>query len=97
MSEKTLAQALLDLHRPWYEISGKRHEHRVYVHTDDLDAAPNHVCVIGEAAGLHEPCEPGEMHLVEACIECRQVTEDGDPAFPIWPCPTAQLAQQALQ
>jgi hypothetical protein len=83
-----LADALLALHRPWYESRRRRYEHRVLVFPEDVPEG--HVCHIGDL----DSCS-AEEHYIEACVECRQTTEDGDPAFPLWPCPTARLALAA--
>ncbi len=84
-----LAEAILALHKPWYEVNGVRHAHRVLVAREDVPK--DHVCHIG---GL-DACSP-EDHYVDACNECRWTIEDCDPASPLWPCPTARLAQKAL-
>lgn len=75
------------LHVPWYEASGKRYENRVYVPQCDMEHVTDHVCTLGDAYHA-EACIPGEEHQVLACCECRQATEDGDPGYPLWPCPT---------
>ncbi len=75
--------AALALHKPQVVMpSGGRYEHTVRVE-----------CGEGVCDGTYEqPCaesDDGE-HELPACWECRQVTEDGDAASPLWPCPTAR-------
>jgi hypothetical protein len=86
--ERALADAILALHRPWYEVAGKRYDHTVYV--GDADRPSDHVCRIG---GL-DACGPEEHYLL-ACIECRQTTDDGEDGLLLWPCPTARLVLPA--
>lgn len=90
-ANRRLADAILDLHKPWYEIGGKRYTHRVTIMAEDMAQVVDHVCVVA-GEGLAERCLPGEEHQVEACSECRVADEDGNPASLIWPCPTARLA-----
>lgn len=90
----SLAERLRELHKPWYEIQGVRHDHLVIVHPDDLaKIGHEHVCRIGST---WDNCDPeNEEHQALACIECRQTTEDGDPAYPIWPCATIRAVDEA--
>lgn len=89
--ERALAEAVLALHKPWYEVNGQRHDHTVYVFGDEVPA--DHVCRVGQ-----DPCSPEvEEHQAIACVECRWSDEDGSPASPLWPCPTAGLALAALE
>lgn len=83
-----LIDELLALHRPWYKTrpDGDRIDHVVLVMSEDLD--DTHVCRVGV-----DSCTPADdEHYALACVECRWSDEDGNPAFPLWPCPTARLA-----
>lgn len=92
-ANRRLADAILDLHKPWYEAGGKRYENRVPIMDEDRAKIPaDHVCVVRSQYGLDEPCTPGEEHQVEACAECRVAVDDGEPGYLIYPCPTARLA-----
>lgn len=76
-------QRVRELHRPWYEIDGVRHDHCVAVGNDDVPA--DHIC----RTGGWDACLPDyEEHYVLACVECRQNTEDGEHGSPLWPCDT---------
>lgn len=78
--------AVAALHRPWYEVNGKRYDHVVYSDQPFED----HVCRTDSDA-----CDPdnGE-HWVLACHECRGITDDDVPGYSLWPCPTtAALAE----
>lgn len=91
MRKSTLLRELLDLHKPWYEIGGKRYEHLVLVGDPD-DLPKDHVC---RTTGDEACSEDFEEHYVPACTECRSTTDDGDPGYPLWPCATARLAMEA--
>lgn len=79
-----------DLHRPWYEFDGQRHDHVVSVAGDDIPEG--HVCRVGG----WDSCDPKyEEHLVLACVECRQTTEDAEPGYPLWPCDTIRALDAA--
>jgi hypothetical protein len=89
-TQDTLIAALLDLHKPWYEINGVRIDHTVVFGND---VPEGHVCRVGTR---FDSCEPAiEEHYVLACVECRGTTEDGEPGYSLWPCPTARLAAGA--
>jgi hypothetical protein len=79
---RAVVERVRALHRPWHEINGVRHDHRVLVGWDEAPA--DHVCIVSD----WYRCSPGEEHWVLACAECRRITEDGDPASPLWPCAT---------
>lgn len=92
-SAATLAERLRELHKPWWETNGVRHDHTVCIYSDDVGkVGHDHVCRVGFE---WDNCDPeNEQHYALACIECRQTTEDGDPSFPIWPCATIRAVEE---
>lgn len=94
--QRALFEPILELHRPWYEFNGVRHDSTVLVTGDAVPA--DHVCRTGPG---HQSCitydgHPEETeHEVLACIECRATTEDGDPGVLLWPCPTVRAINEA--
>lgn len=76
------------LHRPWYEINGVRHDHRIPVCGDAVPA--DHVCIdLCLPHGDTEDPEDAE-HEVLACYECRWPTDEGEAGYLLWPCATAR-------
>jgi len=90
-----LAEKILELHKPWYEINGVRHNQYVTVMADEVPEG--HVCIeIGFDRCQVEPDAPEDSeHSIPACVECRPNTVDGLAGHLFWPCPTALLAGAA--
>lgn len=86
-------EAVQALHRPWYEVNGKRHDHLVTVCGSDLP--DGHVFRV--EGPEYDRCDPidrenpeDSLHSVPACYECRCATDEGEPGYLLWPCDTAR-------
>lgn len=81
-------EAVLKLHKPWYESGGVQHEHVLQVGWGD--APKGHVCRIGFTPDYDNCDREDETHAVLACVECRGATDEGEPGYLFWPCSTAR-------
>lgn len=84
-----VARAVLELHHPWYEAGGVRHDNTVTVSCSDFngcDGTADRWCAVAEDDG----------HEVLACHECRCVVDYDLDGFLLWPCPTVRAVTAAL-
>jgi len=83
-------RAVLDLHVPWYEVDGVRHDNTVTVPCYDFPG-----CTGTEHVDC--PDSDGDGHEAPACYECRCVVDYDIPGHLLWPCPTVRAITGALQ
>jgi hypothetical protein len=86
--EQALVAAVEELHRPWYEVDGVRHDHTVNVPCYEF---------AGCDGDVHHDCDAsdGDGHEVPACSECRWSDGDVD-GYLLWPCPTIRTVRALL-
>jgi hypothetical protein len=83
-------RAVLDLHRPWYEVGGVRTDFTALAY----EVGSDHVCRTGDA---YDSCSPeDDEHYILACAECRAATEEGTEGYHLWPCDTVRAIADAL-
>ena len=89
-------QSVRDLHVPWYEIGGVRHDFTVISYgPDNLPA--DHDC---DAANCLDRDDPESTeHQVLACSECRGTNPEYDDltCHPFWPCPTIKALDRVFR